>query len=181
MKKTFIFGILSAIAVTVFCAEPVIDPPAPATDRVGFPEAYQEKFKVLRSVNRTEKQQVVTVYGNDLAASITRTNDLPYPNGSVIVMETADAKKDAASKPLLDEQGHYRKDKVVGLHVMRRGKDFGETYAKNRSGEWEYVEFRADKTYITPPQKSFACASCHIKAGPEKDFVYGGRFAAASK
>ena len=180
MKSASLFGVL-VTATIIFCAEPVTDPPAPATDRVGFPEGYQEKFKVLRSVNRAEKQQVVTIYGNDLAASITRTNDLPYPNGSVIVMETADAKKDTAAKPLFDEQGNYRKDKVVGLHVMRRGKDFGEAYATNRSGNWEYVEYRADKTYITTPQKSFACASCHIKAGPEKDFVYGARFAAPSK
>ncbi len=169
------------MAATAFSAEAPSTPPAPGSDRVGFPEAYQENFKVLRSINRAEKQQVVTIYGNDLAASVTRTNDLPYPNGSVIVMETADAKKDAASKPLLDEQGHYRKDKILGLHVMRRGKDFGEAYGTNRSGEWEYVEFRADKTYITPPQRSFACASCHIKAGSEKDFVYGARFAAPSK
>ena len=42
---------------------------------------------------------------------------------------------------------------------MRREKGFGEAYGKNRTGEWEYVEYRADGTYITPPRKSFACAS----------------------
>ncbi len=60
---------------------------------------------------------------------------------------------------------------------MRREKDFGKAYADKRSAEWEYVEYRVDRSYITPPQKSTACAECHIKAGPEKDFVYGGRLA----
>jgi hypothetical protein len=175
-----IFGIsvlLAGLSVAALSAVEE-DPPAPTADRVGFPTDYREKFTVLRRVNRSEKQQVVTVYGNEPAASIKRSGDLPYPYGSIIVMETAGAQKDAEGKPLLDAEGYYRKDQVVGLHVMRREKGFGEAYGKNRTGEWEYVEYRADKSYITPPQKSFACAECHLKAGREKDFVYRGRFSA---
>ena len=85
----------------------------------------------------------------------------------MIVMETADASK--------DERGGPRKGNVVGLHVMRREKGFGEAYGKNRTGDWEYVEYRADSSYITPPSKSFACAECHVKAGADRDFVYHGR------
>ena len=70
----------------------------------------------------------------------------------------------------------FAREMFVGLHVMRREKGFGEAYGKNRTGEWEYVEYRADRTYITPPQKSFACAECHVKAGSDRDFVYRGRF-----
>ena len=148
---------------------------APAIDRIGFPNGYQEKFQVLRIVNKKEEQKVVTVFGNGLAASVTNAAQLPYPYGSVIVMETASVLKDAQGKPLLDDQGNGRKDKVLGLHVMRRERDFGAAYGPNRTGEWEYVEYRADGSYITPPQKSFACAECHIKAGPKQDFVYRGR------
>jgi hypothetical protein len=179
MKR--LFGILGCLGAVAIFAEQGTDSPAPSTDRVGFPEGYQDKFQILRTVNRAEKGQVVTIYGNDRVATIQRTNDLPYPNGSVIVMETADAKKGADSKPLFDGNGHFRKDKVVGLHVMRRGQNFGEAYGKNRSGEWEFVEYRADKSYITPPQKSSACAACHIKAGSEKDFVYAARFGSNPK
>ena len=143
-------------------------PPGNGADRVGFPKDYREKFTVLRRVNRPEKKQVVTVYGNEPAASIKRPADLPYPYGSILVMETAGARKDAEDKTLLDGEGYYRKDQVVGLHVMRRENGFGEAYGKNRTGEWEYVEYRADQTYITPPQKSFACAECHLKAGRER-------------
>ena len=72
---------------------------APTVDRVGFPKAYQEKYQVLRTVNKKEEQKVVTVYGNGQAASITNAAQLPYPNGSIIVMETASALKDTQGKP----------------------------------------------------------------------------------
>ena len=149
--------------------------PGADADRVGFPKDYREKFTVLRRVNRPEKKQVVTVYGNEPAASIKRPADLPYPYGSILVMETAGARKDAEDKTLLDGEGYYRKDQVVGLHVMRRENGFGEAYGKNRTGEWEYVEYRADQTYITPPQKSFAWQSATSRRG-ENDFVTGEGF-----
>jgi hypothetical protein len=151
------------------------EPPAPAEDRVGFPQNYAKAFEVLRTVERLEKQQVVTVFGNERAASVRRADDLPYPYGSVIVMETAGALKDERGKPRLDNEGHLRKGDVVGLHVMRREKGFGEAYGKNRTGDWEYVEYRPDGTHLTPPNKSFACAECHVKAGRDRDFVYRGR------
>ncbi len=165
--------LLAALAASGFPAEE--DPPAPEVDRVGFPRDYRETFTVLRRVNREEKQQVVTVYGNRAASSVERADQLPYPYGSIIVMETAGALKEAGGKPQLDGEGHYRAGPVSGLHVMRREKGFGAAYGKNRTGEWEYVEYRPDGTYITPPRRSFACAECHTKAGPDRDFVYRGR------
>jgi chitinase len=168
-------SLLDAISRT-YRSLPTVKSTAPHEDRVGFPEGYAKKFEVLRTVERTEKSQVVTVFGNEPAASVRDASTLPYPFGSILVMETAAALKDAQGKPRLDENGRLRKGDVVGLHVMRREKDFGEAYGKNRTGEWEYVEYRADRTYITPPQKSFTCAECHVKAGRDRDFVYRGRF-----
>jgi hypothetical protein len=112
------------------------------------------------------------------AASVTSAAQLPYPYGSVIVMETAGALTNAQGKPLLDDRGNVRKDKVVSLHVMRREKDFGAVYGPNRTAEWEYVEYRADGSHLTPPQKSATCAACHVKAGAKRDFVYRARLPA---
>jgi hypothetical protein len=145
--------------------------PVPAKDRVGFPEGYQQSYSVLRSFVKEKQQQLVTVYGNQLAASVTETRQLPYPYGSILVMETASFLKSEKKS----------KGKIVGLHVMRREQGFGEGYDKNRTGEWEYVEYRADKSYITPPQSSSVCAECHVKAGSARDFVYRGRFAENSR
>jgi hypothetical protein len=152
---------------------------APGTDRVGLPKDYPEKFTVLRAVNKESEQKVVTVFGNEPAASVHQAGDLPYPYGSIIVMETARALKDAQGKPQLDDKDGFRRGEVTGIHVMRRERGFGEAYGTSRSGEWEYVEYRPDGSYLTPPQKSFTCAECHLKAGPQRDFVYRGRLPAA--
>ena len=184
-----VIGRLTSFAVAIVAAVTVVraaegtssadktPEPAPKTDRVGFPTGYREKFEVLRTKVDKEKLKVVTVYGNSKAASVTNLSQMPYPNGSVLVMETAEAEKDVLGKPVLNAQGGLFAGKVLGMHVMRRGTGFGEAYAEKRSGEWEYVEYKADGTYITPPEKSAACSACHIKAGEKRDFVYHGRFA----
>ena len=150
-------------------------PVSQAPDRVGFPKDYTKSFPVLRTVERDSGAKLVTVYGNALAASVTNKSNLPYPNGSVLVMETAGTRKGSDGKPERMPGGSLIKDQVLGLHVMRRGADFGIAYGSKRSGEWEFVEYRADGSYITPPAKSAACAECHIKAGKELDFVFKGR------
>lgn len=166
MKSILALAFLGLSLAATAAAE--TNSPAPTADRVGFPKDYAKNYEVLRTVPREDGKQLVTVYGNRAAASVTNRTQLPYPQGAVLVMETASTAKDAA--------GNLLKEKVLGLHVMRREKGFGVAYAAKRSGEWEFVEYRADGNYITPPEKSATCAECHIKAGAEKDFVYDGRF-----
>ena len=166
------FGALLLALSLMRLAQPLLSDgnSAPTTDRVGFPDGYEQSYTVLRSFVKEKQQQLVTVYGNKLAASVTETRQLPYPFGSILVMETA----------ALQESDKKNKGKILGLHVMRREPGFGAAYGKNRTGEWEYVEYRADKSYMTAPQSSSACAECHVKAGPDRDFVYRGRFAEKS-
>ncbi|MBI1839725.1 MAG: cytochrome P460 family protein [Verrucomicrobia bacterium] len=168
--------LLSLLASFIHAADSDSTPaPAPTSDRVGFPKAYAETFQVLRTVNKEKELKMVTVYGNGPAASVTNAAQLPYPYGSIIVMETAGVVTNALGKPLLDKEGRLRKGPVAGLHVMRREKDFGAAYGSNRTAEWEYVEYSADGRHLTPPQKSAACAECHVKAGAKLDYVYRGR------
>jgi len=154
-------------------------PVGPSSDHVGFPATYRAEFQVLRAFNKTDALQVVTVYGNASAASVTNLTQVPFPYGSVLVMETAAAAKDPQGKPILDSHGNYRPDKVAGMHVMRREKNFGNEYGADRSGEWDFVG--ADGSYLTPPDKSSKCAACHLKAGVARDFVYRAGLPAASK
>ena len=172
--KHILLLLIGTVAASASAAEP--DPqPAPSVDRVGFPKGYRTTFDVLRTVTRKKELKIVTVYGNKQAASVTNAAQLPYPNGSILVMETAHALKDAEGKPALDTAGELRRDKIAGIHVMRRERGFGEAYGKNRTAEWEYVEYREDGTTITPASKSATCAECHVKAGPARDFVYEAR------
>jgi ketosteroid isomerase-like protein len=148
--------------------------PAPKVDRVGFPKDYKAVFKVLGGPARTNTSPalVLTAYGNDLAASVTNAAQLPYPNGSIVLMEFAQPLKDSEGKPLLDANGQPQKGKVEHVDVMRRGEGFGEAYGSNRSGQWEFAGYHLDGTYSTAPAKSASCAQCHQKAGVTKDFVF---------
>jgi hypothetical protein len=92
--------------------------PTSTTRHLAFPEGYQDRYQVLCRFDKAGKKETVTVYGNDPAASVSGVSQLPYPYGSVIVMETSSAVSDSQGKVVLDEMGHYRKDKAVGLHVM---------------------------------------------------------------
>jgi Cytochrome P460 len=148
--------------------------PAPRVDRVGFPKDYRSALKLLGIPARTNTAPsiIMTAYGNDLAASVTNAQQLPYPNGSTIVMEFAAALTNSEGKLLLDANGHRQKGEVQHIDVMRRGDGFGEAYGANRSGQWEFAGYFPDGTYSTAPAKSASCAQCHQKAGAAKDFVF---------
>lgn len=153
------------------------DPFGPATDRVGLPK-YAADYKVLRTFTAQQDTKVMTVFANDKAASIADLANLPYPNGSIIVFERRHALKDAAGAPLRDAQGHVRGGEIFQIDVMRREKGFGEAYRADRTGEWEYASYGPDGTYLTAPDRSSTCATCHLKAGAPRDFVFRGRFPA---
>ena len=104
---------------------------------VVFPRGYLDNHQVLCRFDKTGKKGLVTVYGNDPAASVSSTSQLPYPYGSVMVMETSSAASDSDGKVVLDETGHYRKDKVLGLHVMGKEHGFGAGYGQDRTGDWD--------------------------------------------
>jgi hypothetical protein len=142
-----------------------------ATDRVGFPEHYRSNLKLLSFATRTQEPAVMTVYGNDLAASVTRADQLPYPNGSVIVMEFANTLQDAAHQPIRSAKGELQPGEIAHIDVMRRGSGFGASYGANRAGEWEFMSYHADGSNNASANPS-DCAACHAKAGAAKDFVY---------
>lgn len=151
---------------------------APTDDRVGFPKDYRTRFKVLGVIVKEQGLRVSTVYGNEQAAAVTSREKLPYPDGSIILVEFGYALKDANDQVVRNADG-TAKMAVDHVDVMKRGKRFGEAYGANRSGEWEFAGYRLDGSYTTPPDKSTQCAACHRQAGPENDFVYRMRAAPA--
>lgn len=154
-------------------------PAPPPADRVGFPKDYRTRFKVLGVIVKEKELRVSTVYGNELAAAVTGRDQLPFPEGSIIVMEFSAALRDANNQVVRDANGALQTGAVDHVDVMKRGKDFGAAYGENRSGEWEYAGYRLDGSYTTTPDKSAQCAACHRKAGPENDFVFRMRAAPA--
>jgi hypothetical protein len=144
-------------------------------DRVGFPADYRS-YAVLRAANITQQSRLGTIYGNAAAASIHDLGALPYPNGSVIVMEWATPRKAADGTPVTAADGLWQKGEVVRIDVMRRGPGFGAAYGDKRAGEWEFASYRPDGTPFEPAIDAAACAACHAKPGVARDFVFRGRF-----
>jgi plastocyanin len=144
--------------------------PAPTDDRVGLPEGYEANFRTFFVMDRPDNKQVRVIYANDPAASVTPGAAFPY--GSILVMETYRSIQDEAGEPVLDEDGRYQRGELTGIFVMRKEQGFGAAYEMNRTGEWEYVAFRPDRTYSTPPRQSAPCAVCHTDAGGSRDWVF---------
>lgn len=145
--------------------------PAPPVDRVGFPEGYTDAFKLLFVIDRPDNKQVRVVCGNEVAASARLGQ--PFPYGSVLIMETYRAKQDAAGNAVKGPNGRYIREALTAIFVMRKEPGLGLEYGQDRSGEWEYVGYRPDKSYQSAPQNTNACASCHLRqAGEGQDFVF---------
>jgi hypothetical protein len=50
----------AALAAVSFAAD-APDAPAPIVDRVGFPKSYPDKYAVVRTVNKPDNAQIITV------------------------------------------------------------------------------------------------------------------------
>src|SRR5919204_5716551 len=121
--------------------------PAPQIDRVGFPEDYQTKFKFAYAFDRRDAKSVSYICFNDVAAQVKQGEAFPY--GSVLVFESWRPKEDAQGALVYDANGHMIRESLNAIFVMRKEHGFGEAYQASRTGEWEYVAYRPDRTYQT--------------------------------
>jgi plastocyanin len=145
--------------------------PAPTEDRVGFPEGYRDSFTLLVVLDRPDNKQVRVICGNAAAASARPGQ--PYPHGSILVMETYRARQDASGAVVTDANGRYIREALLGIFVQRKEPGFGAAYEADRGGEWEYVGYRPDRSFLTAPRNSNACSACHLnQAGPGQDYVF---------
>ena len=144
--------------------------PAPQVDRVGFPANYQTTYVPLFTFDRPDARQVRVIYGNGVAASAREGQ--PFPNDSILVMETYSARTDAQNNLLTDANGRFMRNALIGIFVMRKYRGYGVEYEHNRTGEWEYVAYRPDGSHLTPPRDSWTCANCHLMATEGRDWVF---------
>lgn len=145
-------------------------PPGPQVDRVEFPAGYRTSFTTLFTFDRPDVRQIRVVYGNREAASVQEGS--PFPNNSIMVMETYRPRVDAQNTPVRDAEGRYVADALTGIFVMRKYRGYGAEYGPNRTGEWEYVSYRPDGSHVTAPRDSWTCANCHLQAGESRDWVF---------
>lgn len=144
--------------------------PAPTTDRVGFPEGYETQYKQFFVFDRIDAKSVQYICANAVAASVKKGE--PFPYGSVLVFVTWRPQEDASGNVILDANGHLIRSSLNTIFVMRKEQGFGEAYKNFRSGEWEYVAYRPDKSYATTPPNTHSCSSCHLAGAKDNDFVF---------
>jgi hypothetical protein len=145
--------------------------PAPAEDRVGFPDGYEQEYKLLFIVDRRDNRSVRVVCGNAVAA--TAQEGEPFPYGSILVMEVWRARLDADGKVVTDGNGRLIRSTLSTVFVMRKEEGFGEAYQRQRTGEWEYVAYQPDGSYQTSPEESNDCAACHLEqSSAETDWIF---------
>jgi len=89
------------------------------------------------------------------------------------VMEVYRTPKDDAGNVLLDANNRYQREALAGIFVMRKEAGYGGKYGVFRNGDWEYVAYREDGSFATPPERTNGCASCHVEAGQGRDWVFG--------
>ncbi len=148
---------------------PPVQGAAPKIDRVGFPEGYQTNFSLFYMFDMPGNKRALVVYANDNASSIKPGQAFPY--GSILAMESYSLKQDAQGNVQKGADGHYVRDQLQGIIMMRKEIGFGVDYQNLRNDEWEYVAYHPNKTYLVPPQNTSACAGCHI-AAVSNDFVF---------
>src|SRR5712691_9994557 len=139
--------------------------PAPTVDRVGFPAGYRDTFTKLYTFDNYQNRQIRVVYGNSVAASVNPGTPCNFPYGSIILFEYYTVQQDANGEPVLDENGRFIPNTFTTIFVMRKEMGFGVDYKELRNGEWEYVAYRPDGSYSTPPESTGSCALCHLTGG----------------
>jgi len=144
--------------------------PAPTVDRVGFPDEYQTKFKFAYAYDRRDAKSVSYICFNDAAAAVKQGQ--PFPYGSVITFESWRPREDAQGNLAFDANGHMIRESLNAIFVMRKEQGFGEAYQASRTGEWEYVAYRPDRSFQTAPQASGNCAACHSASNKDRDWTF---------
>jgi hypothetical protein len=139
--------------------------PAPLVDRVGFPAGYRDTYKLFYVFDNYQNRQIRAVYGNAIAASVDPAQPFNFPYGSIILFESYTVQEDPSGEPRLDSNGRFIPNALTTIFVMRKERGFGAEYKELRNGEWEYVAYRPDGSYATPPSGTGSCALCHLTGG----------------
>lgn len=136
---------------------------------IGLPADYTARLHNLGGTVSAEGRGLSAVYANDALVAAVRGGKLPYPDGSVVLMEFSEPRYDGEQQLLHDERGQPLKGAITRIDMMWRASGADSPAS---AGAWQFASFKADGTPILDAAGARECAACHLKAGAEKDFVY---------
>lgn len=141
-----------------------------SADKVVFPADYA-KGVIYMMMDRPEMKRVQEFVTSQAAIDAARKG-APMPEGTSIVIVNYAAQLDAQGNPVKDANGKLIKtNEILAYNVMQKQAGWGADYPQTkRNGEWEYQQFRADKT-PNPAVNLNGCFMCH-KPQENQDYVY---------
>lgn len=132
---------------------------APMDGQIPVPSTYRSWVKFVPTVDKDPAGQVREIYINPVGLNTTR--GMPFPAGTVSVMEIHAAKKTAGALQR-DAHGRLVKDGLAKIFVMAKGDGWGAAQPAGvvPNGDWVYGAWAADGT--TPVKVDFnTCRGCH--------------------
>jgi hypothetical protein len=141
-----------------------------AADKVLFPADYA-KGVVYMTIDRPMNKRVQEFMTSQAALDAAKKGS-PMPNGTSVLVVNYAAQLDAQGNAVKDANGRLVKtNEIVGYNVMQKQAGWGAEYPETkRNGEWEYQQFRADKT-PNPSANLNSCFMCH-KPQAQQDYVF---------
>jgi hypothetical protein len=139
-------------------------------DKVAFPAEYV-KGVVYMTIDRAENKRVQEFMTSQAAIDAAKKGS-PMPNGTSVIVVNYAAQLDAQGNTVKGANGRLVKtNEIVGYNVMQKQAGWGADYPESkRNGEWEYQQFRADKTPNATANLN-GCFMCH-KPQAEQDYVF---------
>ncbi len=158
----FVFGISAT-----FSAEVAQSNPSPKDGELNFPSGYDTFPAFLKAVQKPK--HVRELFVNSIGAKAQRGEI--FPNGSILVMEIYNAKKDASGNVVKRPDGKNAKNNLAKVFVMEKGDGWGKNAPKGlKNGDWIFTAFTAEGKTIKVDYTK--CRGCHLPLGESKDFVH---------
>jgi len=134
-------------------------------ERVAFPAGYRDSFVNYLDVDRMDRKRVRKMYVNRAAHDAVKAGEA-LPDGTILIMEDHNTKKNADDTLMTDADGRLiAEDAVTNLFVMEKRAGW-----ETDNGHWEYAWFLPDGSRKADA-KFEGCFSCHANRS-ERDYNF---------
>ncbi|MGF1476674.1 MAG: cytochrome P460 family protein [Geminicoccaceae bacterium] len=133
--------------------------PALTTERVSFPENYEENFIRYDTISFEDRGQVRYYWANQEALDAVRDGG-DFPLGSYLLVEVFKAQMDGDGNPVTGEDGHFVAEELAAFTAMEKQEGWGQMIPERlRNGDWNYAVFAPDGSHNEVNHAS--CLACH--------------------
>ena len=167
MKRiTALTSVFAFLALTVFGSASLSFANGPKDGELKFPASYETFPRFLNGIQKPK--HVRDLFINDTGAHAKKGE--AFANGSILIMEIYNAKKDNGGNVVKRPDGRNAKDNLAKVFIMQKGPGWGKNAPSGlQTGDWIFSAFAADGTRIEVPYKK--CRQCHLPL-KDKDFVH---------